>query len=313
VTFEFENVPVQTVRHLERWGGGRLRTFPRSDALEVAQDRLAEKSLFSRLAIPTPAYVPVSNAAELAAAVARIGLPAVLKTRRMGYDGKGQRLLCDPQDLVGACESLQGGSAGNGGATACADLIVEEFIPFDREVSMIAVRSATGEEAFYPLVQNVHREGILRVSRAPAHGLSDDLQARARRYSASVVESLDYVGVLAIEFFERGGALLGNEMAPRVHNSGHWTIEGARTSQFENHLRAILGLPLGRTEAVGWSAMVNLIGSTPDPARVLSVPGAHLHLYGKEPRPGRKLGHITIWRDSEAQTEEGVRAIEALL
>lgn len=327
VTFEFENVPVGAVRFLESLGGGRSRVFPSSGALEVAQDRLAEKTLFSKLGIPTPSYEPVSNPEQLLAAVARIGLPAVLKTRRMGYDGKGQLLLQRPEDLAGACESLQnggaytqvgaGGGAGGGAGVPPAaevgrpDLILEEFIPFDREVSIIAVRSASAEEAFYPLIQNIHRDGILRISRAPAHGLAD-LQAQARRHAAAIVESLGYVGVLAIEFFERNGILLGNEIAPRVHNSGHWTIEGARTSQFENHLRAILGWPLGETRAIGHSAMVNLIGTIPEPARVLAVRGAHPHLYGKQPHKGRKLGHITICRDTEPEVEEGLRAIEMM-
>jgi 5-(carboxyamino)imidazole ribonucleotide synthase len=219
-----------------------------------------------------------------------MGLPTVLKTRRMGYDGKGQVVLKSMEDAKGALESL-----------GRQPLILEGFVPFSRELSIISVRDREGETAFYPLVENHHREGILRLSLAPAPNLSAELQAEAEGYASKMLESLQYVGVLAIELFEVEGRLLANEMAPRVHNSGHWTIEGAETSQFENHLRAIAGLPLGSTAAVGYSAMINIIGEAPDPSRVLAVPGAHLHLYGKAPRRGRKLGHVTL-RANEAET-----------
>jgi 5-(carboxyamino)imidazole ribonucleotide synthase len=173
-------------------------------------------------------------------------------------------------------------------------IIVESFVPFTRELSVIAVRGKSGETAFYPLVENHHRSGILRLSLAPAPSVAPEIQKAAEDAARKVLESLNYVGVLAIEFFECDGKLLANEMAPRVHNSGHWTIEGAVTSQFENHLRAICGFPLGSTTAIGASAMINLIGEVPDSAQVLAIPSAHLHLYGKEPRPGRKLGHVTL-------------------
>jgi len=176
-------------------------------------------------------------------------------------------------------------------------LILEKFVAFNSEVSMLGVRSKTGEIAFYPVVENHHREGILRLSIAPARNLTSELQRAAEAATGKVLEALGYVGVLCIEFFEVGGRLLANEMAPRVHNSGHWTIEGAVTSQFENHLRAILGLPLGSTSAIGHSAMINLIGEIPDERQVLAVPNAHLHLYGKSARPGRKLGHVTVRAD----------------
>jgi 5-(carboxyamino)imidazole ribonucleotide synthase len=298
VTYEFENVPVSAARYL----AARLPVWPPPDALEVAQDRLSEKTLFSRLGMPVPPFAPVNTRDELARAVQALGLPAVLKTRRLGYDGKGQVILREAADLDRAWQAL-----------GSVPLILEEFVPFDRELSILAVRSTTGQTAFYPLVENEHRGGILRLSRAPMRGLAPELQARVEGYAAAVLEALSYVGVLAIEFFLVGGRVLANEMAPRVHNSGHWTIEGAESSQFENHLRAILGLPLGGTAGVGFAAMVNLIGDVPDPARLLEIPDAHLHLYGKAPRPGRKLGHVTLRAPTPALLEERLAALNAAL
>jgi 5-(carboxyamino)imidazole ribonucleotide synthase len=279
VTYEFENVPVEAARFLSE----RVPVYPPPAALEAAQDRLAEKSLFRKLGIGTTEFAPVSNPAELDAAAKTIGLPAVLKTSRMGYDGKGQWILRTAVDVAKAKSELP-----------AVQLILERFVPFTRELSVLAVRSKTGESAIYPLVENHHRSGILRLSLAPAPRLDTEIQRSAERAAHRVLESLKYVGVLAIEFFECQGELLANEMAPRVHNSGHWTIEGAVTSQFENHLRAVLGLPLGSTGPAGHCAMLNLIGDLPDSGEVLAVPDAHLHLYGKSPRPGRKLGHVTL-------------------
>jgi 5-(carboxyamino)imidazole ribonucleotide synthase len=275
-TYEFENVPVGTIR----WLAQRVAVYPPPDALAVAQDRLSEKQFFTRVGIPVPPFRPVETRGELDIALTEIGLPAVLKTRRFGYDGKGQRVLRTAADVDVAWQMLGG-----------RPLILEQLVSFDRELSILAVRGRDGRTACYPLVENEHREGILHCSRAPAPHVGDELRSMAEGYAAAALAALDYVGVLAIEFFEVGGRLLANEMAPRVHNSGHWTIEGAETSQFENHLRAILGWPLGSTAAVGQSWMVNLIGTMPDPA---GVEGAHLHLYGKAPRPGRKLGHLTV-------------------
>jgi 5-(carboxyamino)imidazole ribonucleotide synthase len=288
ITYEFENVPVESVLFLEE----RLPVSPPSRALEIAQDRLSEKSFFQSLAIPTPRFAPVASAEDLKRAIQQIGLPAVLKTRRMGYDGKGQSIVREQSDLVQAWEAL--------GRTS---LILEEFIQFERELSMLAVRSHTGEIAFYPLVENHHRGGILRLSLAPAPRLSGKLQALAENYAQKILKELNYTGVLALELFQVGDGLLANEMAPRVHNSGHWTIEGAVTSQFENHLRAILGWPLGLTEAREYCAMVNLIGEIPQIETLLKIPGAHLHLYGKRPRPGRKLGHITLCESNPESLE----------
>jgi len=279
VTYEFENVPVAAAERLAM----RVPVFPPPRALDVAQDRLKEKTLFRDLEIGTTTFATVDTREDLDRAVAVIGLPAVLKTRMQGYDGKGQRVLRRSDDLDPAFAAIGG-----------PPLLLEAFVPFERELSIIAARSRTGETAYWPLVENVHRDGILRLSIAPAFDADGAVVDAAVAIAAKTLEALDYVGVLAIELFQHEGRLLANEMAPRVHNSGHWTIEGAKTSQFENHLRAVLGFPLGATEAIGLSAMVNLIGETPDSAALLGIDGAHLHLYGKPARPGRKLGHVTL-------------------
>jgi 5-(carboxyamino)imidazole ribonucleotide synthase len=285
VTYEWEGVPAAAATFLAARGPVR----PGARSLEVAQDRVTEKETFRRLGIATPAFAPVSTRAELEQAVGEVGgLPAMLKTRRGGYDGKGQRVLRTTGELDEAWADLGG-----------APLILEALVPFDRELSVLAVREAGGGVACWPVVENRHEQGILRVSRAPAPGLAPALQQRAEDLASRLLADLDHVGVLAVELFELGGELLANEIAPRVHNSGHWTIEGADTSQFENHLRAILGWPLGSTAARGPSAMVNCIGEMPDRDAVLAVPGTHLHDYGKAPRPGRKLGHVTVTAPSD--------------
>jgi len=283
VTYEFENVPVQAARFLAE----RVPVYPPAAALEEAQDRRREKLLFQRLGIPTTEFVEIVRPDEFGAALKQVGLPAVLKTCRMGYDGKGQWLLRTQKDAEKARQELPD-----------VPLILEKFVSFTREVSILAVRSRMGETAFYPLVENHHRSGILRLSLAPAPNLSPGLQQEAEEAARKLLETLDYAGVICMEFFEVEGKLLANEIAPRVHNSGHWSIEGAVTSQFENHLRAILAMPLGSTAAVGHSAMLNLIGELPDAEQLLKVPNTHLHLYGKSARPGRKLGHITVRADN---------------
>lgn len=279
LTFDWENIPVTSLEPL----AGLVPIYPQPEALAVAQDRLLEKTLFRDLGIPTPDFAPVDLRSDLEAAIERIGMPGILKTRRLGYDGKGQARIRTRADVDAAWKAL-GGEA----------LIYEGFVRFSREVSLIAVRSSRGEVAFYPLAENVHEHGILAETRAPAPR-SGALQKRAERHLRAVLERFRYVGVLAMEFFVEDGRLVANEMAPRVHNSGHWTIEGAETSQFENHLRAILGLPLGSTRPRGHSAMVNFVGRMPATASALKVAGLHLHDYGKsEARPGRKLGHGTV-------------------
>jgi 5-(carboxyamino)imidazole ribonucleotide synthase len=303
VTYEFENVPVAAVRFLAE----RVPVYPPPAALEAAQDRLREKRLFEDLGIPTTEFAPVANRETLDTAVKKIGLPAMLKTCRMGYDGKGQWLLRNAEDIARAKNQLPAASSGHAqksheeAAQGDAPFILERFVQFTRELSVLAVRARTGETAVYPLVENHHRGGILRLSLAPAPQLDPAIQRAAEQAANNVFDELQYVGVLAIEFFEHDGCLLANEMAPRVHNSGHWTIEGALTSQFENHLRAVVGLPLGSTHAIGCSAMLNLIGELPDPADVLAIRDAHLHLYGKTPRAGRKLGHVTMRASSTEQ------------
>jgi 5-(carboxyamino)imidazole ribonucleotide synthase len=292
VTYEFENVPVTALHEM----AATRPCFPPVEALRVSQDRVLEKEMFGRLGIPTPPYRAVDSLAELEAAVSALGLPCVLKTRRLGYDGRGQRVLRRRADVGPAWAAL-----------GSVPLILEGFVRFDREVSIIGARSTRGETRAYPLATNTHREGILRVTAAPARAAR--LQRTAETHLRRVLDHFGYAGVLTIEFFVEGGRLVANEMAPRVHNSGHWTIEGAVTSQFENHLRAILGLPLGDTSAVGHSAMVNYIGSMPDRDRILLLPGAHHHDYGKAPRAGRKLGHCTVVAPTSAQRDAVLRKV----
>ena len=294
VTYEFENVPVAAAKFLAE----RVPVYPPAAALEEAQERLREKRMFRRLEIPATEFAEIARRGDLDAAVKQVRLPAMLKTCRMGYDGKGQWLLRTAEDVEKVRTELPD-----------APLILERFVPFTRELSILAVRGRSGEIAFYPLIENHHRGGILRLSLAPAPNLTASLQQEAEHAARKVLEALEYVGVLCIEFFEVGGRLLANEMAPRVHNSGHWTIEGAVTSQFENHLRAILEMPLGSTATVGVSAMINLIGEIPDSAQVLNVSNAHLHLYGKEPRAGRKLGHVTVRADQFEKLQQRLNAL----
>lgn len=296
VTFDFENVPATAALALER----QVVVYPPPGALAVAQDRVSEKTLFWELGIPTSTFATVSSLEELRGAVIRVELPAVLKTRRLGYDGKGQRILRAPEDVEPAWRALGG-----------VPLILESFVPFEREVSVLAARSRDGATAFYPLVENHHRDGILRLSRAPCP--VPELEREGWDYARRLLTRLNYVGLLAIEFFVKDGRLIANEMAPRVHNSGHWTIEGAETSQFENHLRAILGLPLGSTTTVGHAAMVNCIGAMPDRTAALAVIGTHYHAYGKVPRPGRKVGHLTLRTDNPVTLAEGLQRLLPLV
>ena len=287
-TFDFENVPAESAE----WLAQRVPVFPNPRALAVAQDRLVEKSLFRELGIPVGAFADVGSLDALRSEVDRLGGACILKTRRLGYDGKGQFRIKSPADVDAAWQAL-GAQAGTVG------LIVEAFIPFERELSVVAVRGRDGEFRTWPLTENWHVDGVLSASLAPAQVdavLVEAAYAHARR----LAESLDYVGVFALELFYRDGELLANEMAPRVHNSGHWTIEGAETSQFQNHLRAVLGLPLGETRTLGHACMLNWIGEMPDAASVLQEAGGHWHDYGKEPRAGRKVGHATLRADDAA-------------
>jgi 5-(carboxyamino)imidazole ribonucleotide synthase len=299
VTYEWEGVPADAVRALEA-DGARVR--PSIRALDVAQDRLAEKTTFRDLAIRVPEFAPVDDPEQLGDAIDAIGLPAVLKTRRGGYDGKGQLVLRERRDAARAWEELG----------PSAPLILEAWVDFRREVSVLAVRGTDGDTRCWPVVENDHVDGILRVSRAPAPD-GDALQLAADGYVRRLLDHFDYVGVVALELFDTEDGLLANEMAPRVHNSGHWTIEGAATSQFENHVRAVLGWPLGPTHALGAAAMVNCIGAVPDPAAVLGIEGAHLHRYGKDPRPGRKVAHVTVTAPDDTTLDARLDAVRAAL
>ena len=296
-TFDFENVPAESAE----WLAARVPVFPSPRALAVAQDRLAEKTLFRELGIPVPEFAAVSDRVGLDAALAAVGTPCILKTRRLGYDGKGQFRIRSLADADAAWEAL-GAQAGKVG------LIVEAFVPFERELSVVAVRGRDGEFRTWPLTWNWHVDGVLSASLAPARvepALADTAIAHARR----LAERLDYVGVFALELFCRDGVLLANELAPRVHNSGHWTLEGAETSQFQNHLRAVLGLPLGSTAMLGHACMLNWIGAMPEAGPVLAEPGGHWHDYGKEPRAGRKVGHVTVRADNALELAAALERI----
>jgi 5-(carboxyamino)imidazole ribonucleotide synthase len=295
LTFDWENVSVDALREYAA-GAHAARICPPVAALATAQDRAAEKRLFERLDIPTTRWRLVSSRAQLERALQDIGMPGMLKTRRWGYDGKGQATVRSREDAELGWQRLGG-----------TPLIYEERVAYDCEVSIIGARGARGATAIYPLNGNVHSEGILRLTRAP-YG-PPRWQHLAARHLARCLEHFRYVGILTIEFFVRNGRLIANEIAPRVHNSGHWTIEGSETSQFENHLRAILGLPLGSTRPRGYSAMVNLIGDIPPREQLLARTGLHLHEYGKQPRAGRKLGHCTFVERTAAARDRQARGL----
>ncbi|MBH98649.1 MAG: 5-(carboxyamino)imidazole ribonucleotide synthase [Rhodospirillaceae bacterium] len=277
LTYEFENIPVEALKSID----SGIPIYPQLEALTSAQDRLLEKQLFQSLGIPTADYVPIDNSSDLESAKKKLGWPIVLKARRLGYDGRSQHVVNSDISLQSAWDDLDH-----------VPSIAESWINFERELSIIASRGAEGETVYYPLSENVHENGILRTTVAPY----DDsiLQNNAQNWISAIMEKFNYRGTLTVEFFHTNEGLIANEMAPRVHNSGHWTIEGAETSQFENHLRAVLGLPLGDTKPRGCSAMLNLIGTMPNLTAATKIPGAHLHDYCKSPRPNRKLGHITL-------------------
>jgi 5-(carboxyamino)imidazole ribonucleotide synthase len=287
LTFDWENISGSALAPLEQVTAIR----PPRPALEVSQDRLQEKALFRALRIPVAAHAAVDAKEDLVRAAAKLGTRGVLKTRRMGYDGKGQFVVRQAADIDAAWARLGG-----------TGLIYEQFQVFSREVSIIGARSSAGDIVYYPLSANIHSGGVLRYSLAPF--VNQALERLARRYLKKVMEALEYVGVLTIEFFVVKGRLIANEMAPRVHNSGHWTIDACVTSQFENHLRAICDLPLGSTRALGHAAMINFLGGMPELGPLLAVEGLSFHDYGKEPRPGRKLGHCTITRSTARERNQ---------
>ncbi|NIJ69558.1 5-(carboxyamino)imidazole ribonucleotide synthase [Xanthomonas sp. 60] len=301
VTFDFENVPAASAH----WLAERVPVYPPPAALAVAQDRLSEKTLFQQLGIPLPPFADIRSRDELAAKAAEFGLPCILKTRRLGYDGKGQFRLRTAADIDAAWQAL-------GAQVERTGLILEGFVAFQREVSVVAVRGRDGSFRAWPVTGNWHVDGVLSASLAPA-ALAPSEHAAAVGYAQRLAEHLQYVGVFALELFCRDGDLLANEMAPRVHNSGHWTIEGSETSQFENHLRAVLGLPLGDTKMRGVACMLNWLGDMPDAGPVLARSGGHWHDYGKQPREGRKVGHATLRDDSTTALADGLVAVGAAL
>ncbi|HTV09019.1 MAG TPA: 5-(carboxyamino)imidazole ribonucleotide synthase [Candidatus Aquilonibacter sp.] len=271
LTVESENIDAHVLHGLP--------LFPNARAIGTAQDRLLEKHFFLDCGLAVAPFAPVNDLVGLHSAIREIGLPCILKTRRLGYDGKGQFRITHADQAAEAWAAVRG-----------APCILEGMVDFETEVSLIAARNRSGQLAFYPLTENFHREGILRISRAPAH---PELQSLAEQHLTHLLDRLDYIGVLAVEFFVVGSQLLANEMAPRVHNSGHWTIEGSDTSQFENHLRAILGLPLGST-ASSPTVMFNCIGAMPAREETARFDSIARHDYGKSARPGRKVGHLTV-------------------
>lgn len=297
ITYETENVPIDFVKSIS----AHFPTQPHSEALAISQDRLFEKQFLTQLVIPIAAYKPIDSYSSLEESLALVGYPAILKTRTAGYDGKGQFVISQKNEAAEAWRQLSSHS-----------LILEAFIHYDYELSIIAVRNGMGDIGFYPLNLNQHQDGILRITQAPFE--DDTLFAQAKNYATKILSALNYVGVIAIEFFSKNNQLIVNEIAPRVHNSGHWTIEGADTSQFENHLRALLNLPLGSTAARGYSAMINILGFEPKNINpLLTIPGLHLHRYGKEPRIKRKIGHITVCHDNQQQLAQNVQKALALM
>jgi len=293
ITFEFENVTPQATEFLAQQ---KTAVFPPPKALQIARDRLYEKTLFNELKIPTPQFAAVNSAAELNAALDAIGTPAILKTRTLGYDGKGQFVLKNKNDAAKAWQALQGALS-----------ILEQMIAFEHEISIIAVRSQNGEIRFYPAVRNQHQNGILRLSKPDTQ---HPLQNLAEDYTARILQHLDYVGVLAFEFFVDENGLIANEIAPRVHNSGHWTIEGAFCSQFANHIRAITNLPLGKTKLTKTCAMLNLLGQIPPITKLLAVPNTYVHHYHKAFKAGRKVGHLTLIADDFLSLEQKIKQQE---
>lgn len=296
ITYETENIPIETIQFLE----DKCPIYPPPLALYTAQDRLKEKTLFSTLGIPCAPYKEVDNLEQISSFLKDHQYPCILKTRKMGYDGKGQFQIKSHESLAPLEKQLKKG-----------EYIIEKMINFERELSLICARDSKGELIFYPLVENIHHQGILQYSKAPF--FDERLNKMAQEYAARILNYFNYVGVFTLELFQRGEHLLANEMAPRVHNSGHWTIEGAQTSQFENHLRAILNLPLGSVELYGNCYLFNLLGKEPSLEACLRIPGVHYHTYGKEPVVGRKLGHLTYIASDKIDCTEFLKTIKALI
>lgn len=297
-TTEFENISSKALREVAAY----VPVYPPISAIEASQDRVVEKETFVRLGIPTPEFAPIDSVADLERCRSLLSPRAIIKTRRLGYDGKGQRVVSGIEEASRAVQEL-GGSG----------LILESFVNFSRELSIIACRGQRDETKFYLVTENLHRGGILRKSIAPAPNLPDELEATAQTYITKLLDHFSYVGVLALELFEVNGQLMANEMAPRVHNTGHWTIEGAETSQFENHLRAVLGMSLGSTKPRAPSIMLNLLTAIPDLSSFADRPGFALHDYRKASAPLRKVGHVTLCDLDVRRLRENSSMIESLL
>jgi 5-(carboxyamino)imidazole ribonucleotide synthase len=303
VTYEFEHLPLSLTRYIEQ----HSTLYPPSKSIEVCQNRAEEKALFTRLSIPTPTYQIIDCLDSLTKAVEELGCPVVTKTTTEGYDGKGQFVIRSTDQCKQAWETI------GGTPDTPNTLIVEKFVNFKRELSIIAVRSANDDMVVYPLAENDHHEGILRYSTAPAANVCSDIAEQANQYIKELMHELGHVGILTLELFETENGLMANEMAPRVHNSGHWSIEGTNCSQFENHLRAICGYPLGNTEATQVTCMINIISEKGDINSIMALPYAHVHLYNKEERTGRKLGHITVQADNRDELAWRVKNIASFL
>jgi 5-(carboxyamino)imidazole ribonucleotide synthase len=299
ITYESENTDVEIVKEINK----DIPVYPGEKSLFTTQHRGREKALFDQLNIPCAPYQMVNSLADLTKAVGDIGLPAILKTATEGYDGKGQFLMRHKDQIKEAFDSMQG-----------VESILEGFVNFKRELSLIAVRGIDNDHKYYPLVENTHHDGILRLTIAPAQTIDSKVQETAEHYMQTLLDEMDHVGVLTIELFETENGLVVNEMAPRVHNSGHWSIEGANTSQFENHVRAITGMPLGDTTPIHtFSAMVNIIGKNGPTEIALNMPNAHLHLYDKTERADRKLGHINITASTQAELTNSIEKLKDFL
>ena len=299
ITYESENTDVESVKEISQ----KTPVYPGAKSLYTTQHRGREKAIFDKLNIPCAPYQMVNSLDDLKLAVESIGLPAILKTATEGYDGKGQFVIRDKDQLDSAWQSMNG-----------VEAILEGFVNFKRELSLIAVRSIDNNHKYYPLVENTHHNGILRLTIAPADSISNEVQQQAEHYMQILLDEMGHVGVLTIELFETSNGLVVNEMAPRVHNSGHWSIEGAQTSQFENHIRAITGSPLGETRCLyQYCAMINIIGEHGPVEEVLKLSNAKLHLYGKTERSGRKLGHITISSNSIKEFNDTLASLEAFM
>lgn len=286
VTYETENLPLSALEKIAH----DFNFHPSIQALKIFQDRLYEKNFLNALKIPTADYMEINSWDELQQAITKIGYPFLIKTRTAGYDGKGQALVNNDEEAQQSWARY-----------SHQPIIIEKKIKFDFELSIISVRNADGEILFYPLVYNQHKNGILYLSQAPYD--DPQLESIARQYASMIIKEMDYVGVMAIEFFCCNEQLIANEVAPRVHNSGHWTIEGSEISQFENHLRAVLGLPLGSTRPRFYSAMINIIGKKPNLEKILSIPDIHFHWYHKEPFEGRKLGHLSLCATDQVELQ----------